>query len=58
MAMTRSCVRVVRRRATIIVTTPEKWDGVTRGWKSRDYVKDTGLVVGYTMKTPFWSVGC
>lgn len=27
------------------MTTPEKWDGVTRGWKSRDYVKDTGLVV-------------
>ncbi|CAM9807850.1 unnamed protein product, partial [Scytosiphon promiscuus] len=33
------------RRATIIVTTPEKWDGVTRGWKNRDYVKDTGLVI-------------
>ncbi|CAM9493706.1 unnamed protein product [Ectocarpus sp. 12 AP-2014] len=33
------------RRASIIVTTPEKWDGVTRGWKSRDYVKDTGLVI-------------
>ncbi|CAM9363686.1 unnamed protein product [Sphacelaria rigidula] len=33
------------KRATIIVTTPEKWDGVTRGWKSRDYVRDTGLVI-------------
>ncbi|KAG5188657.1 Sec63 Brl domain-containing protein [Tribonema minus] len=26
------------RRADIIVTTPEKWDGVTRGWKARPYV--------------------
>ncbi|CAN0468940.1 unnamed protein product, partial [Ascophyllum nodosum] len=33
------------RRATIIVTTPEKWDGITRGWQTRAYVKETGLVV-------------
>jgi DEAD/DEAH box helicase len=29
------------RRADIIITTPEKWDGVTRGWKSRPYVSTT-----------------
>jgi replicative superfamily II helicase len=29
------------RRADIIITTPEKWDGVTRGWKSRPYVSST-----------------
>jgi hypothetical protein len=27
------------RRADIIITTPEKWDGVTRQWRNRDYVK-------------------
>ena len=26
-------------RADILITTPEKWDGVSRGWQKRDYVK-------------------
>ncbi len=29
-------------RADILITTPEKWDGVSRGWKSRDFVKVGG----------------
>mmetsp|Transcript_35097 Transcript_35097/g.59441 ORF Transcript_35097/g.59441 Transcript_35097/m.59441 type:complete len:2046 (+) Transcript_35097:92-6229(+) len=33
------------KRADIVVTTPEKWDGVSRSWKSRGYVKQVGLVV-------------
>ena len=33
------------RRADIIITTPEKWDGVSRGWKSRDYVQSVSLVI-------------
>jgi len=32
-------------RADVIVTTPEKWDGVSRGWQSRKYVQAVGLVV-------------
>lgn len=27
------------------MTTPEKWDGVSRGWQSRKYVQAVGLVV-------------
>jgi replicative superfamily II helicase len=26
-------------RADILVTTPEKWDGVSRGWQKRGYVQ-------------------
>ncbi|KAH0483158.1 MAG: uncharacterized protein KVP18_001187 [Porospora cf. gigantea A] len=33
------------RRASIIITTPEKWDGVSRMWRQRSYVKDVRLVV-------------
>ncbi len=33
------------RRADIIVTTPEKWDGVTRSWQKRDYVRAVRLVI-------------
>ena len=29
----------------IIVTTPEKWDGVTRSWRKREYVRQTKLVI-------------
>lgn len=29
----------------LIVTTPEKWDGVSRNWQSRAYVKTVGLVI-------------
>lgn len=25
--------------ADIIISTPEKWDGISRNWHSRDYVK-------------------
>ena len=31
--------------ADIIVTTPEKWDGVSRSWQNRSYVKSVALVV-------------
>jgi len=33
------------KKADIVVTTPEKWDGVSRSWQSRAYVKQVGLVV-------------
>ncbi|KAJ1675795.1 activating signal cointegrator 1 complex subunit 3 [Spiromyces aspiralis] len=33
------------RRADIIITTPEKWDGISRGWKERDYVRMVSLVI-------------
>ena len=32
-------------RADIVVTTPEKWDGISRNWKHREYVKNTALVI-------------
>ena len=31
--------------ADLIVTTPEKWDGVSRSWQTRSYVKDVSLLV-------------
>lgn len=31
--------------ADLIVTTPEKWDGVSRGWPSRSYVREVALIV-------------
>mmetsp|Transcript_13654 Transcript_13654/g.49673 ORF Transcript_13654/g.49673 Transcript_13654/m.49673 type:complete len:2207 (-) Transcript_13654:489-7109(-) len=31
--------------ADIIVCTPEKWDGISRNWKNRGYVKKVGLIV-------------
>ena len=33
------------RAADIVLTTPEKWDGVSRSWKTRAYVKLVALVV-------------
>jgi len=33
------------KEADIIVTTPEKWDGVSRSWKTRNYVRQVGLVI-------------
>ncbi|BFZ53989.1 Putative steryl acetyl hydrolase mug81 [Savitreella phatthalungensis] len=33
------------RSADIIITTPEKWDGISRSWKNRDYVRDVSLVI-------------
>ncbi|GAA0146069.1 DNA metabolism protein [Lithospermum erythrorhizon] len=31
--------------ADIIISTPEKWDGISRYWNSRSYVKKVGLVI-------------
>ena len=33
------------RTADIIITTPEKWDGISRSWKNRNYVKNVSLVI-------------
>ncbi|EDQ88536.1 uncharacterized protein MONBRDRAFT_26326, partial [Monosiga brevicollis MX1] len=32
-------------RADVIVTTPEKWDGISRSWQNRDYVRKVTLVI-------------
>ena len=32
-------------RSHIIVTTPEKWDGVTRQWRKREYVQQVKLLI-------------
>jgi activating signal cointegrator complex subunit 3 len=29
----------------VLVTTPEKWDGISRNWQSRNYVTTVGLIV-------------
>ena len=31
--------------ASILITTPEKWDGITRSWDTRNYVQNVELVV-------------
>eukprot|EP00798_Chlamydomonas_sp_ICE-L_P004882 gene4882-34647_t len=31
--------------ADIIICTPEKWDGISRNWQTRSYVKKVGLLV-------------
>lgn len=31
--------------ADVIVTTPEKWDGISRSWHTRGYVKEVSLIV-------------
>ncbi|KZC07318.1 Activating signal cointegrator 1 complex subunit 3 [Dufourea novaeangliae] len=31
--------------ANVIVTTPEKWDGISRSWQTRSYVKDVALII-------------
>jgi len=31
--------------ADVIICTPEKWDGISRAWKSRTYVRKVGLLV-------------
>lgn len=31
--------------ADIIISTPEKWDGISRNWQSRNYVKKVGLMI-------------
>jgi len=32
-------------RADVIITTPEKWDGISRSWQTRSYVKSVTLLV-------------
>lgn len=32
-------------RADLIVTTPEKWDGISRAWQQRAYVRHIALIV-------------
>lgn len=32
-------------QADVIVTTPEKWDGISRSWQTRGYVKEVALIV-------------
>lgn len=32
-------------KSDIITTTPEKWDGISRNWKHREYVKSIGLLI-------------
>ena len=31
--------------ASVIVTTPEKWDGVSRSWQTRNFVQNVALIV-------------
>jgi activating signal cointegrator complex subunit 3 len=33
------------QRADVLVVTPEKWDGISRGWAKREYVQRVELVV-------------
>jgi activating signal cointegrator complex subunit 3 len=33
------------KSADVIITTPEKWDGITRGWQRRSYVQAVELVI-------------
>ncbi|KAI5782700.1 Sec63 Brl domain-containing protein [Geopyxis carbonaria] len=33
------------RDADIIITTPEKWDGISRSWQTRNYVRKVALVI-------------
>ena len=33
------------RDADIIITTPEKWDGISRSWQTRSYVREVSLVI-------------
>lgn len=32
-------------RANVIVTTPEKWDGISRSWQTRTYVQKVALII-------------
>ena len=33
------------KEADILITTPEKWDGISRNWQHRSYVSEVALVV-------------
>ncbi len=35
------------KKADIVVTTPEKWDGISRNWQKREYVREVGLIIMY-----------
>lgn len=56
--------------ADIIISTPEKWDGISRNWHSRSYVKKvrllcmpewsapfSGFSLVYSSFISFWQVG-
>lgn len=32
-------------KADVIVTTPEKWDGISRSWQTRGYVRSVALII-------------
>lgn len=32
-------------KSSVIVTTPEKWDGISRSWQTRNYVKKVALII-------------
>lgn len=32
-------------QADLIVTTPEKWDGVSRSWQNRSYVQKVAILI-------------
>lgn len=32
-------------KADLIVTTPEKWDGVSRSWQNRNYVQQVTILI-------------
>ena len=33
------------QKASIVITTPEKWDGISRNWQHREYVRQVALVI-------------
>ena len=33
------------KKADVLITTPEKWDGISRNWQHRSYVSDVALVI-------------
>ncbi|KAI1304494.1 Sec63 Brl domain-containing protein [Xylaria venustula] len=33
------------KNADVIITTPEKWDGISRSWQTRGYVRQVALVI-------------
>lgn len=37
--------RSLLEQADLFIVTPEKWDSISRGWQSRDYVKKVELVI-------------
>jgi len=32
-------------KAHVLITTPEKWDGISRSWNNREYVRKTCLLI-------------